>query len=438
MCAALNGYPALFLLLLGTTAEETPFSIRELQELELKVMDVAERSLPAIVFIDGGSGVIINPEGYVITNNHVIEAAVRDHENKKRTGPVSIKLQMVGGRGLRSQVVGRDPKGDIALLKILEPGPYPHLEFGNSDGLRPGQWVLAMGNPFLLGESPFPFFAGPGDFSPSVSLGVISALHRSDDRQSKVMYSDAIQVDVAVNPGSSGGPLLTTDGKVIGINGKIQTRFMIEVNSGVGYAIPSNQVARFLEPLKRANGGMVRRGGIIGLLPAERGNLEEGLRVVRVSPGSPSERSGFRRGDRILSVDGHRIWNRRRLDGLLATYPAGSQVSVVVNREGATTEIIATLDPDAKGWLGVRVQNVRDPRGGVRIHTLTGDSPAAKAGLEVGDIILQVEDKKLENVVDLLEAVGDSRAGDTIQLVILRDSKETIFSVRLGIHPDEG
>jgi len=426
-----------FLLLSPAFPDGIPASTGELRSLERQVMAAADKALPAMVFIDGGSGVLISPDGYVVTNNHVIAEAVQAHLKEGGKGPVKMKVQLLGGKRLHAEVVGRDPRGDVALLKILEPGPYPYLELGDSDRVRPGQWVLAMGNPFLLGESPFAFFAGPGDFSPSVSLGVVSALHRSDDRRSQIMYADAIQVDVAVNPGSSGGPLLTTDGKVVGINGKIQTRFLIQVNSGVGYAIPSNQVSRFLEPLKRAGGGVVRRGTIVGLLPAEYGDVERGLSVVRVSPGSPSEESGFRGGDRILRIDGHRIWNRRRLDGILATYPAGSQVKVVVDREGVQKELTAMLDPDAPGWLGVKVKPSENSRGGLRIHYIEKDSPAIHAGLQVDDVLLQVEDRKMKNMVDLIEIIEDLKAGDTIHAVVLRGSGERKVSIRLGARPED-
>jgi len=424
----------------GVAADDSPPSsppeaIAGLRSLETAVMAAADKALPSMVFIDGGSGVIVSPDGLVLTNNHVIADVVQARtKDGKAPGKVELTVHFTGGKKGRASVIGRDPGGDIALLKLADPGPYPFLELGDSDLLRPGQWVLAMGNPFLLGEGPFAFFSGPSDANPSVSLGIVSALHRNSS-----LYPDAIQVDVAVNPGSSGGPLLTTDAKVVGINGKIQTRFLIEVNSGVGYAVPSNQIRRFLEPLLRAEGGVVRRGAIIGLVLAVRGDADSGLEVQKVLPGSPGEGQGFRIGDRIRSIDGKPLWAKRRFEGLLATYPAGSRVSVLVDRSGSgePLEIQAFLDPDAQAWLGVTGESVGSPRLGVRIKELVSDSPAQQAGLKAGDLIYRVNELKIETLVDFIEAIKGFHAGDTVLLRILREGREEKLPVRLGSQPND-
>ena len=416
----------------GTTAASPAFE--DLVGLEDKVMAASAKALQAMVFIDGGSGVMISPDGYIITNYHVIAEQWRSASAKKKeSAEVEVTVVIAGGHKLRAAIVGRDPGGDIALLKVRDPGPYQYLELGDSDALKIGQWVLAMGNPFLLGESPFAFFSGAGDSSPSISLGVVSALHRFTSGPNDPMYSDAIQVDAAVNPGNSGGPLLTIDGKVVGINGKIQTRerrFQIEVNSGVGYAVPSNQISRFLEKLKKAQGGVVRRGSILGLLVADRGDTDHGLEVTRVTQNTPGDRAGFKTGDRIISIDGQPIYSRRRFDGLIATYPAGSGVLVKVDRGGAQREIPAVLDRDAPGRLGVKVRTAGPPPS-VEVKELVKDSPAERAGLQVGDVILQVQGRKIEDVVDLQDVMGDYRSGDTVKLKYRRGKDEAERSIRL-------
>jgi len=409
-----------------------PATVSDLRAFEETLSAAAEKALPAMVFIDGGSGVLISPEGYILTNHHVIAGLYRAGRREDLTSSVQLTARLLGGRPLRATIVGRDPAGDIALLKANDPGPYPFLELGDSDQLRVGQWVLAMGNPFLLGESAFAF-SGPGDFSPSVSLGVVSALHRSSD-----MYPDAIQVDVAVNPGSSGGPLLTTDGKVVGINGKIQTRFLfIQVNSGVGYAVPSSQIRRFLEPLRQASGGIVRRGKLLGIAVDRRGEAEKGLAVTRIEAESPGARAGFKAGDRILSIDGHPVWSRRRFDGLLETYPAGSRVKVLVGRGEERAEIAAVLDPQAPGRLGVTVKPAGGERGGVRITELAAGAPAIQSGLQVGDVIRRLNGQRLQTVADLHQAIETRVAGDTVTLVIERDGRREEKTIRLDARPQD-
>lgn len=418
-------------------------SISELRELEGRVMAAAEKAIRAVVFIDGGSGFLISPDGYIITNNHVIQEEVRARRRRDREkrGALEIRVLLGRGRSLRAEIVGRDPGGDLALLKILEPGEYPFLELGDSDDLRPGQWVLALGNPFLLGGSTFDFSAGPVDFSPSVSLGIVSALHRSTSMEREdLMYTDAIQVDAAVNPGSSGGPLITMDGKVVGVTGKIQTRqnrMFIHMNSGVGYAVPSNHIRRFLDPLKRAKGGTVSHGTIRGLLVAERGDSEKGLEVLRIETGSPGGKAGFRPGDRILSIDGKPVHSRRRFDGLLASFPEGSVVPVTIEREGKRSVIRAFLDRNAPARLGVTGDVEPDSSGGVRISEVAKDGPADRAGLQAGDVILRIGDRKIEHVTDLIETIGEYRSGDTIEVTFLRASKEEKREVRLDAKADD-
>ena len=231
----------------GAPAMEMPAGpVADLRELERQVMQVIEKTAPAFVFIEGCSGFLVSADGLILTNEHVV------------AGKQELTVQLVGGRQLQADVLGHDPGGDLALLKLRDSSGVPALELGDSDALRVGEPVIALGDPFLLGSSSIFLGAAPASYEPSASLGVVSALHRFSDT-----YFDAVQVDVAVNRGNSGGPLLNLAGKVVGINGKIETRFETGINTGVGYAIPANQIRRFFEPLKGAEGGRVNHGTIL-------------------------------------------------------------------------------------------------------------------------------------------------------------------------------
>ena len=224
---------------------ETFEQVSALRALEKRIKSVVADCKPAFVFIKGdqgagyssGSGFCISPDGYVLTNDHVI------------AGARSVVAYMTGGRYFKTVVVGRDPGGDVALLKLEGKGKFPFVKLGDSQAVRPGQRVLALGDPFLTGSENVFVPGAPANFEPAVSMGIVSAVHRYSET-----YNDAIQVDLAVNRGNSGGPLITLDGKVVGINGKIETRFALGINTGVGYAVPSNQISRFMKHLRRRRG----------------------------------------------------------------------------------------------------------------------------------------------------------------------------------------
>jgi len=195
--------------------------------LEKKVQETGRKVSDAFVFIGGGSAVLISPDGWFLTNHHV-----------GGTMDKGTTVWLSDGRSFRAKLVCTDPVGDLALFKLQDvKEKLPHVEFGDSDALEVGQYVVAVGNPFGLATTPAP----DRRRYPSVSLGVVSARHRYQQN-----YGDCIQTDAAVNPGNSGGPLVTLDGRLVGINGRIATRYMNRVNSGVGFAIAANQVKRFL------------------------------------------------------------------------------------------------------------------------------------------------------------------------------------------------
>ncbi|HEX15711.1 MAG TPA: Do family serine endopeptidase [Deltaproteobacteria bacterium] len=261
-----------------------------------------------------GSGVIVSPEGYILTNYHVIAKASQ------------VVVGLVDKREFEAQVVGVDPHTDLALLKI-EAEDLPSLPFGDSDRAQVGDVVLAIGNPFGIGQT--------------VTMGIISAKGRSN--MGLVDYEDFIQTDAAINPGNSGGALVNLRGELIGINTAIVSR--TGGYQGIGFAIPSN-IARWVM------GELIRHGRVIRgwfgvtvqeLTPelAKHFGLEEprGALVVEVYPGSPAERAGLRKGDVILKYNGRTIREAWELRNLVATTPVGRKVPLVVWRKGRKKEL---------------------------------------------------------------------------------------------------
>jgi S1-C subfamily serine protease len=396
---------------------------QRLLALETAAVELIEAAKPSFVFIEGGSGFLVSADGHILTNDHVV------------AGKSELVVQFTGGKSYRAEVTGHDPEGDVALLKIRHSGDFPHrdsrgqivkpLELGDSDSLRIGEQVVALGDPFLVGSKNLFLEVAPPEYEPSASLGVVSALHRFSD-----MYTDAIQVDVAVNRGNSGGPLLTLDGKVVGINGKIETRFDIGVNTGVGYAVPSNQIRRFLPLLEKAGGKNVRHGSIHGIELDERGS-EGGLLVRRVRPGSPADAAGIDDRDRIVSIDGQPVFSRNRYFGVLGTYPADHEVKVVIERGGVFLEVpVKLLEAGSSAHLGLKTET--QEAGGLKVIEVVPGSAADRAGLEVGDAILFVDGKKVEATEDLRARIRARSPGDEVSLAILRNGETKEFKVRLG------
>lgn len=403
----------------GLAADRAGSSLAELRELEDAVTAVVARCAPAFVFIGGGSGFSISPDGYILTNEHVV------------AGVSEVVVHFSGGLPYRADVVGHDPQGDVALLKLRgDDVEVPWLEMGDSRSVVVGQRVVALGDPFLIGSQNLFLDRVPPDYDPTVSVGIVSALHRYSDT-----YNDAIQVDLAVNRGNSGGPLLTLDGKVIGINGKIETRFALGINTGVGYAIPSEQVLRFLEPLKKAAGGIVRHGTIRGVEVAARAGDRPGLPVVRVVEGSPAYRAGFREGDLLLTLDDLSVKTSTRFRGILATYPEGEQVRVQVLRGRKTVDFVAALVAPGEPFLGIRARTADGEVAGALVTRVDDGSPAGRAGVEVGDIIRKFGEKEISSPTLLAAAIRSHMAGDLVVVVVYRDGSEIEVGVRLGARP---
>ncbi len=406
----------------GWGAEGAPSQLAALRSLESRVTKVAAACRPAFVFIKGnqgggfssGSGFCISADGLVLTNDHVI------------AGARSIRAYTPGGKFYKAEIVGRDPGGDVALLKLDSKDRFSFLELGDSQKLRPGQRVLALGDPFLTGSESVFVPGAPANFEPALSMGIVSAVHRYSET-----YNDAIQVDLAVNRGNSGGPLITLDGKAVGINGKIETRFALGINTGVGYAVPSNQIVRFMGHLKSAEGGVVLHGKIEGLSVGDRADDKPGLPVANVRPGSPAAAAGFKAGDLLASLGGLPVRTRSRYMGILGTYPAGDNIDVEVLRGEKRVKLKTVLVAGGKARLGIKPKFVEGEIEGVGVGSVERSTPAQRAGIRAGDIITSFDGEKVKTTTDLKNLMNRRRPGDTVTLGIVREGKSLEIKVAL-------
>jgi serine protease Do len=399
-------------------------SLASLRELETRAVRAIGTAKASFVFLEGGSGFLISSDGYVLTNAHVVAEGIF------RRG-ILFRAHLTTGQAVFGDLVGSDPEGDVALLKLRGVERLPALEFGDDSALRPGDPVIALGDPFLIASASIFLERPPPDYDPSASLGVVSAVHRNSDS-----YTDAIQVDVAVNRGNSGGPLLTLDGKVVGINGKIETRFDTGVNTGVGYAIPVSQILRFLEPMKHAGGGIVRHGMVYGLEVEERARGGGGLAVKGVKPGSHAEAVGFLKNDQITALNGLPIRSRSRLEGILGTYPAGQQVRFTLRRGEESKDLdVGLVEPGALPYLGLTAGPTDGPDSGARVLSVLPGSPAERAGLKANDVILTFDRKQVATQAELELYVHARAAGDLVDVSLLREGKPLSLQIRMGGRP---
>jgi serine protease Do len=362
-----------------------------------------------------GSGFIIDQKGYVVTNNHVIEDADQ------------IKVKLGDDQEFDAEVVGRDPNTDIALLKIISKAKLPVLELGDSDKLKIGQWVVAIGSPFGLERT--------------VTAGIVSAKGRVIGSGP---YDDFIQTDASINPGNSGGPLLDMDGKVIGINTAI-----IASGSGIGFAIPINLAEGIIAQLRSE--GEVTRGWLGVAIQDITGEMAEyyglkdrkGVLVADVFEGDPADKAGIQAKDIILSVNDQKIETSRQLTGMIAGLKVGGTAKVVVFRNGKekTFKIKLAKRDDSKlasrgtpqkpeeEELGIRVTdmtpeiakrfNIEDTAGVVAVNVVSGGK-AAEAGVQIGDIIKEINHQVIENVKDYTAAVQKVKEGESVNLFIWR------------------
>lgn len=378
-----------------------------------------------------GSGFIISPDGYIVTNHHVVANAEK----------VTVKLN--DRREFDAKVVGSDPYTDLALLKI-EASDLPAAKIGNSDALKVGQWVVAIGAPF--------------GFERSATQGIVSALSRSLPGDQYVPF---IQTDVAVNPGNSGGPLFDLAGQVVGINSQIYSRtggYM-----GLAFAIPVNTAMNIVEQLK--SGGSVERGwlGVVmqpvtqDLAKSLGAGQPRGALVSQVSEGSPAAEAGIKVGDIIVAYDGKPVADSSDLPPRVGATKPGKKVPLSVLREGRERSLevrvgsfpesgktrVGKAEPDAKGArLNVSVSDLSPEQrrqlgvqGGALV-TEVGDGPGRDAGVRTGDVILQINNLEVKDVAHLRQLVKEMPAGKSVPILVKRG--EGALFLALSVPPARG
>lgn len=363
----------------------------------------ADHAVNSFVFIGGGSGAIIDPTGIMLTNHHV---AGDRHEWVVRHGE----------RLYRATALGHDPIGDLTALQIHGDGPFPYLEIGDSEALVVGQTVIAVGNPFATAT---------GFNDPTVTAGIISALNRFQGT-----YSDAIQHDAPINPGNSGGPLVDGDGRLIGINGRISTRTGARANTGIGQAIPADQIRRFLPLLVSADGGLVRHGLLRGAIGNndEDDNLRNGAEIQSVVAGSAAADAGLQAGDRIVNIDGKEVMSLTRMLGIIGTYPAEADITMVAIRNDERVTLTATLTPNDPPDWGARLSR-QGPRH-IVLTNVRDNSPAAAAGILDGDRLLSIDGAAVGNGQALRTWLSSHQpqAGETLELELERIQDDDSFT----------
>ena len=373
-----------------------------------------------------GSGVLVSSDGYVLTNNHVVGGA----------DEVTVTLR--DGREFRAQVVGTDPLSDLAVIRI-KADKLPFATLGDSSKLRVGQWVVAAGNPFGLDDT--------------ITAGIVSATGRSNVRIAE--YEDFIQTDAAINPGNSGGPLVNLHGQVVGINTAIASR--TGANNGVGFAIPANMARTVMESLIRT--GHVTRGWLgVSIQPLTPDlaksfgyDANEGVLIGDVLPGGPAEEAGLKTGDIVTRFGNTKIKDMEQFRDLVAAAAPGTKARLEVFRDGKPTNLtielgkraeeataaqsqeipselglsVANLTPEAAGSLGLSATAK-----GVLITGVNPDGAAARAGLQPGNLIVEVQGVKVNSVAEFRTQLARHdlkagvrllvQAGDMQHFVLLR------------------
>lgn len=367
-----------------------------------------------------GTGFIIDKEGFILTNNHVVEQTEE------------LKVRLSDEKEFKAEIVGRDPKTDLALIKINADKPMIPLKLGDSDNLEVGDWVVTIGNPFGLGNT--------------VTAGIVSAKYR---QLGGGPYDNFIQTDASINPGNSGGPLLNLDGEVIGVNSAIFSQS--GGNIGIGFAIPINMAKQLLPQLRQGKVSRSWIGVIIqNITPELKDKLalgtEEGTLVSDVVSGGPAEKAGIKRADVILQFDGKPIRSSNDLPFVVASTPIGKTVVVEVMRgnqrmnlqiktEKLSEEAEEAPPAQASPYLGLQVQGITPEMAknyglsrtsGVIIVEVETGSPAEQAGLAPGDIIVEIDKKPVNDIQTLNNLLAGVKEGHTILFLIDRGGT-TIF-----------
>jgi serine protease Do len=386
----------------------------------------------------GGSGVILSADGYILTNNHVTDKASK------------IEVILENGEDYTAKLIGSDPEIDVSLLKIEPKSSLPVLPLGDSDRLRVGEWVMAIGNPY--------------NFRQTVTVGVVSAKERKDlALTSDMPLASFIQTDAAINFGNSGGPLLNVRGEVVGINTAIYRQNLAE---GIGFAIPINMVKSVLDQLKTT--GKVSRGYlgvVISSISEEKKDYYKlksmkGAFVERVEPGLPGDKAGIKPKDIIIRVDGAEVKDSTDLVSIIANKPAGEKVSVDVIRDGKEKTLEVVLgerdtmmgrsaeesepkgeqeDIDTYAQFGFTVENLtRETRNyfklddtlrGVVIVDMKMFSDAWRKGIQEGHVISEVKDAQVNNLSDFYREIKKIKEGDLVEFKLVQRSGESRYVI---------
>lgn len=373
-----------------------------------------------------GSGFVIDKEGYILTNNHVVEKSDE------------IKVKLADGKEYAAKVVGKDPKTDLALIKVDPDRPLVPLPLGDSDKLEVGDWVVAIGNPFGLGNT--------------VTAGIVSAKYRHIGAGS---YDNFIQTDASINPGNSGGPLLNTAGEVIGVNAAIYSQSGGSV--GIGFAIPVNMAKQLLPQLKA---GKVVRGWLGVMIQKITPEIKEklgfsddkGALVADVTAGGPAEKAGVKRGDVIVSFDGREIKEMNDLPFVVASTPVEKTVTVEVlrkNKKEALQVKVGELKEEEKlqeasqekPQLGMALEEITPDsaknyglsvKSGVVVVQVQENSPAGEAGVRPGDVILEVDQSPVNGLQQFNQKVQTYKKGDTMLLLIKRQKASLFVTLKVS------
>ena len=380
-----------------------------------------------------GSGVIVSPDGYIITNNHVVESADK------------IKVKFDKDREYDAKLISGDKKSDIAVLKIENATDLPFAKLGDSDKLEVGEWIIAIGNPFGLTHT--------------VTSGIVSAMGRNDLNIIEKGYEDFIQTDCSINPGNSGGPMINLNGNVIGINTAIYSRS--GGNQGIGFAIPINMVKKIMTDLIES--GKVNRGYlgvIIGDVTdkiAKKFNVSKDLNgalISQVYKNSPADKAGLKEGDIIIEFNDVAIANSNRLKFTVAATPINKKVPVKGVRDGSEKTLYVTIVEQPKDFdnlasnsfdddidnssIGLGVQNMNQELAekygysakipGVIIVSIKPNSVAERSGLRKGDIIIEIDRIPVRNIDDYRESM-EKNADNLILMKIQRRNQRIYLTI---------
>ena len=376
-----------------------------------------------------GSGFLISSDGYILTNHHVVD------------GADTVQVRLSDRREYDAKVVGTDKRSDLALLKVDAKG-LPIVTFGDSNELKVGEWVVAIGSPFGL------------DYS--VSAGIVSARGRSLPTEDNENYVPFIQTDVAINPGNSGGPLFNLEGEVVGINSQIYTRSGGSI--GLSFAIPISVAIDVVDQLK-ASGQVVRGWLGVGIQEVDRDLAESfgldkpmGALISQLEPGGPAEKAGVQVGDVVVEFNGERIGEAADLPHVVGMVKPGTAARMKVIRDGkprglevtvgtlgdSEASTVAQGTPDSGGRIGLLAEDLSDKqkaqlrlKGGVVVRQVAPDGAAARAGLRPGDVITQIGSDVVADVADLDAVVAELPANTHIPVRLLRRGQAGFVAIRI-------